>query len=137
MRHIVNQVHQLQPNAEIVEAKSYSDGLRHVMSGTFDFLLLDMSLPTFNITQEEDGYQVDPYSGRNILAEMKRKHVQVKTAVITMFETFGEGTDLMTLDELDQELRQEYPDNYCTAIYYNSSEVNWKEALKHLLEPHA
>ena len=107
------------------------------MSENFDFVLLDMSLPTFNITQEEDGYQVDPYSGRNILAEMKRKNVQVKTAVITMYETIGEGDDLITLDELDRELRQEYPGIYCTAIYYNSSEVNWKESLRLLLESKA
>ena len=50
-----------------------------------------------------------------------------------MFETFGEDKDLMTLAELDRELREQYPQMYVGAIYYNSSEVNWKEGLKNIL----
>ena len=93
-----------------------------------------MSLPIFDISTEEDGFQVDPFSGRNILAEMNRKNVLVPTVVITMFETFGEGSDLMTLEELDKELSEKYPLIYRGKIYYNSSEINWKEALKKLFE---
>src|SRR5208337_5089097 len=95
--------------------------------------LLDMSLPVFDISSEEDGFKVDAFSGRNILAEMSRKEVLVPTAIITMFETFGEGADLMTLQELDKDLKEKYPAVYRGAIYYNSSEINWKESLRELL----
>jgi hypothetical protein len=92
-----------------------------------------MSLPVFDISPEEDGFQVDPYSGRNILLEMKRKNIQIPTAVITMFETFGEGSDFMTLGELDKDLAVKFPSIYKGTIYYNSSERNWKESLNKLI----
>lgn len=134
MRRIANEVREIRKDAQIIEARSYQSGVRNLMSSQFDFLLLDMSLPIFDISQEEDGFQVDPFSGRNILAEMNRKKVIVPTAVITMFETFGEGADLMTLEELDKDLAENYPAIYRGSIYYNSSEINWKESLKKLIE---
>ena len=134
MRRIANEVRKIRKNVHLTEVRSYQNGVRSLMSDQFDFLLLDMRLPIFDISTEEDGFQVDPFSGRNILAEMNRKNVLVPTVVITMFETFGEGSDLMTLEELDKELSEKYPLIYRGKIYYNSSEINWKEALKKLFE---
>ncbi len=134
MGRIANEVREIRKDAQITEARSYQSGVRSLMSEQFDFLLLDMSLPIFDISFEEDGFQVDPFSGRNILTEMIRKNVLVPTAVITMFETFGEGSDLMTLEELDKDLGEKYAAIYRGAIYYNSSEINWKESLKKLFE---
>ena len=134
MQSIAAEICRIRGDAEIIEAKSYQSGMRNLVSQSFDLVLLDMSLPTFDINQDEDGFQVDAFAGRNILAEMDRKGVNVKTAVITMFETFGDGDDLMTLEELDSDLAQRYPGIYCGAIYYNSSEVNWKDSLRKLVE---
>ena len=133
MRGVAAEILRLQTNVEIIEAKSYQSGMRNLMSQSFDFVLLDMSLPTFDVTQDESGFQVDPFSGRNILAEMNRKGINIKTVVVTMFETFGEGDDLMTLQELDKDLKKNYPNIYCGSIYYNSSEFNWKESLKNII----
>jgi hypothetical protein len=134
MRSIANEVQEIRKDAQLIEARSYQSGLFNLMSSQFDFLLLDMSLPIFDISHQEDGFQVDPFSGRNILSEMSRKNLFIPTVVITMFETFSEGTDLMTLDELNKELLDKYPMFYRGAIYYNSSEVNWKESLKKIIE---
>jgi CheY-like chemotaxis protein len=133
MQRIASEIREIRKDVQLTEARSYQSGVRHLMSGQFDFLLLDMSLPIFDISPEEDGFQVDPFSGRNILEEMYRKNMLVPTAVITMFETFGDGADLMTLDELARDLAAKYPAIYRGAIYYNSSEINWKESLKKLI----
>ena len=133
MRSIRAELRRIRPDATIVEARSYQSGMKHLMHESFDFVLLDMSLPTFDIRQGEDGFQVDAFAGREILTEMDRKGVSVSTAVITMFETFGEGGDLMTLEELHKELAQKFPSVYRGAIYYNSSEIKWKESLGKLL----
>lgn len=133
MQRIAKEVQKIRKNVHLTEARSYQNGISNLMSNQFDFLLLDMSLPIFDISLEEDGFQVDPFSGRNILEEMKRKNVLVPTIIITMFETFGDGSDLMTLEELDKDLSEKYPLIYKGAIYYNSSEINWKEALKKII----
>ncbi len=134
MQRISNEIREIKTDALITEARSYQSGMQLLMSVKFDFLLLDMSLPIFDISPEEDGFRVDPFSGRNILGEMFRKDVIVPTVVITMFETFGDGSDLMTLDELDKELSENYSSIYKGVIYYNSSEINWKESLKTFME---
>ena len=133
MSSIRAELHRVRPDAMVVGARSYQSGMKQLMHESFDFVLLDMSLPTFDIRPGEDGFQVDAFAGREILTEMERKGVRASTAVITMFETFGEGGDLMTLEELDKELAQKFPSVYRGAIYYNSSEINWKESLSKFL----
>lgn len=134
MQRIATEIRAIHNETDIVQARSYRSGMQNLVSDTFDFVLLDMSLPTFDITEDEDGFQIDPFSGRTILAEMSRKGINVRTVVITMFETFGEGDDLMTLAELDKDLANEYPGIYYGAIYYNSAEVNWKESLRKVMQ---
>ena len=132
IRRIAAEIHGVRTDVEITEARSYRSGMQYLMADVFDLVLLDMSLPTFDINEDEDGFQVDPFAGQSILAEMDRRNIKVRTVVITMFETFGEGNDLMTLSELDRDLGEKYPQLYCGAIYYNSAEVAWKESLKKL-----
>jgi len=134
MRRIVKEIQEIRKDVQLTEAHSYQSGIRNLMTGQFDLLLLDMSLPIFDISPKEGGFQVDPFSGRNILAEMKRKNILVPTVIITMFETFGDGADLMTLEELNKDLSEKYHIIYRGVIYYNSSEINWKESLKKFLE---
>lgn len=134
IRRIAEEIHGFRTDVKITEAKSYRSGMQCLMTDVFDLVLLDMSLPTFDITEDEDGFQVDPFAGQSILAEMDRKGIKVRTAVITMFETFGEGNDVMTLPELDKHLSERYPQLYRGAIYYNSAEVTWKDSLKKLIQ---
>lgn len=134
MQGIASELRGILENVQITEARSYQSGVSKLMQTQFDLLLLDMSLPIFDISPEEEGFQIDPFSGSNILAEMLRKNVIVPTVIITMFETFGDGVDLMTLEELDKELSDKYATIYQGAIYYNSSEVNWKESLTKLIK---
>jgi CheY-like chemotaxis protein len=133
MRRIAGEIQTIRKDVQIIEARSYQSGVMKIMAEPFDLILLDMSLPVFDMTQDEDGYQVDPFSGRNILAEMSRKGIRIPTIVITMFETFGENEDVKTLEELNGELNERFPEFYRGAIYYNSSEITWREQLKKAL----
>jgi DNA-binding response OmpR family regulator len=119
----------LQGDIFITTVRSYQSGLQAVMTEPWDVVLLDMSLPTYDITPTEDGYRFDAFAGRSILSEMKRKNVVCRVIVITQYNTLGEGQDRVTLDELSQQLKDTFPDSYKGAVYYSSSETNWKDAL--------
>lgn len=67
-RRIADEIRKIRKDVHLSEARSYQNGVRELMSNQFDFLLLDMSLPIYDISPDEDGFQVDPFSGRNILA---------------------------------------------------------------------
>jgi len=118
----------------LIRRKSYKSGWRIIESENLDLVVLDMSLPIFEVSSEEDGFEFEPFAGRDLLAEMKRKGVRVKVLVVTQFEAFGEGADAMKLPELDVLLRQRFPELYLGCVYYSPSQSRWKEEIKHYLE---
>ena len=113
--------------------RSRGSALKRILAEPWDLLLLDMSLPIFEITKTEDGYNFDGFAGRYIMQEMYRKHIKTKTIIITQYETFDEGNECMTLDELKIQLASEYKESYIGTVYYNSAQTDWKFTLKEFI----
>ena len=121
-------------NAEITSKRSYQSGLREILkSEAYDLIILDMSLPTYDITPKEQGGPFLTYAGEEILDEMKRKGNKGRILIVTQYETFGEGKDSTTLEQLKARLRDKFPQNYCGTIYYNAAETNWKNSLSNVI----
>jgi DNA-binding NarL/FixJ family response regulator len=117
------------PQVEVENAQSLQGGLRKILDGGIDIILLDMTMPTFDIRLDEDGGRPQPYAGREILRQMDRRDIDVPVIVVTQFDRFGSGIDSMTLSELDKQLRLAHPENYKGAIYYDVSFGEWKDDL--------
>ncbi|MFL2077147.1 response regulator [Marinilactibacillus psychrotolerans] len=125
---------EIHTHLEVVEKYSYNSGLKEVlMQGEFDLLLLDMSMPTFDITSTESGGRPKPFAGKEILRKLKKKRLQIPTIVITQFERFGDAENMISLKELEQELVENYSESYIATVYYNSSEDKWKNELKKIM----
>ena len=123
---------EIQPRLEL--RKSYKSGLNAIMSQEFDLVVLDMSLPIFDITSDEDGFEFEPFAGRDLLAEMKRRGTRTKVLIVTQFEAFGEGADAIKLPELSKLLERTFPDLYLGSVYYTPSQLSWKDDITtHLL----
>jgi CheY-like chemotaxis protein len=116
-------------SVDVVAAESLQSGLKLILGGQFDLILLDMTLPTFDIGIDEDGGRPRAYAGREILRQMDRRKIGTPVVVLTQFDKFGEGDDALTLSELDHRLRETHPNTYQGAIYYSSSVEEWKEEL--------
>lgn len=129
INYICQQLSDITEAEEILVKRSYQTGLEAVMTIPVNLVLLDMSLPTFEIGVGEDGFHFDAFAGREILAEMKRKGRMTSVVLITQFVTFGEGDEQTTLEELDAQLRAEYSPFYLGSIYYGAGETHWREQL--------
>jgi response regulator of citrate/malate metabolism len=116
------------PSAELTIKESYQSGLRQIMYHSYDLLLLDMSLPTWERDLESVG-SFEKFGGFKIMKEMVRKQVSMNTILITMFDDFGESDSSLTLGEIDGILRKEFEKFYKGYIFYNSRESNWKNVL--------
>src|SRR5712671_1696051 len=81
------------PSASIDIAKSFQSGLRQVRDKAANLVLLDMTLPTYDIGPDESGGNMHPFGGRDFLRQMKRLKVITPVIVVTQFETFGSGPD--------------------------------------------
>lgn len=112
---------------------SFRSGLKELMLNTYDILLLDMSLPTWERTgfKKQEGFE--RFGGESIMREMKRKNNHVPTIVITMFSEFGIGKSFIDLVDLDTHLRSEFGSFYKGYVKYSSSERKWEDNLFDLL----
>ncbi len=122
------------PNAEITTKDSFRSGLRELIGNSYDILLLDMSLPTWDREDVKKQEGFERFGGETIMREMKRKERLTPTIVITMFSEFGIGKSFIDLVDLDQHLKSEFNEFYNGFVKYSSSEKKWEDELKSALE---
>lgn len=118
---------------EIVSRNSYISGLKELKQNHsyYDVLLLDISMPNYDISSEESGGDWMPLAGKKILKEMYLRDIRTKAIVITMHGSFDDGT---RITDLDSELGNEFPDNYIGYVYYSQINEDWKEQLEKLIK---
>jgi CheY-like chemotaxis protein len=133
-QHLVSFLGEIVPGAEIETAESYSSGVRAIVDGRRlpDLIILDMSLPAFDISASEHGGGSEVYGGREILEQMNYRGIAVPVIVVTQFDRFGENNSV-TLKQLDEQLASEYGENYRGAVFYNSGREGWRPKLKRLM----
>jgi CheY-like chemotaxis protein len=124
---------QWQDTIELVQAQSFQSAVKALRDLAPEVLLLDMTLPTFDIRKGERGGRIRTYGGRDVLSEVLRQGITTRAFVLTQFESFGEGHERRTLSELSSELEAEFPGIYYGTIYYHPSEVDWKGKLRNVL----
>jgi len=133
-KQVVTFLYECHPNSEILEARSYQSGLRSIIDEHPELIVLDMSMHTFDVSPDEPGGRPQPYAGREILRQMNRRKLNIPVVVITQYDRFGQDNDILTLDELDTQLKTAFPTTYLDAVYYNPTTDGWKDALKQVME---
>lgn len=108
---------------------SFNSGMAEILNTDFDFLILDMTMPTFDKSPSESGGRVRAFGGREILERMSRKKVIVPVIVVTQFDVIGEGDESLSLERLDMELSNKFSNIYVGSVYYNAAQDKWKDDL--------
>jgi len=118
--------------SEIEAKNSYISGLKElkINHNNYDVLLLDISMPNYDISSEDSGGDWMPLAGKNILKEMYLRDISTKAIVITMHESYDDGTKIK---DLHTDLQKEFADNYIGYVYYSQINEDWKEKLCQLL----
>lgn len=124
---ILNFLHNEFKNIDIIHKMSYQSGLREIFEKKFDFVLLDMSLPTYDQGKSNFSGKPRNFGGRDILKEMKRYKKPSKVLIITQYNEFDGGS--ISLKELDKELSEIYPKLYHGYVYYSSKQSEWENKL--------
>lgn len=116
------------PNSEFVDRQSYNSALKEIVlhSDSYDLILLDMSMQTYDISEEENGGDPEPLAGSKILNQMYLNDISVKVLVVTMYESFV-GTKI---GELNNYLYEEFGDIYYGYVFFSHSNNDWQESLK-------
>lgn len=116
--------------AVVDTASSFQAGLRALKDHQFTFVILDMTLPNYDVGPEEAGGELRQLGGQEFLRRMKRAQLVIPTVILTQYETFGSGRDRVDLVNLRQALEDKYG-TFCEGvIYYNSALDSWRQELK-------
>lgn len=129
-KHIESLVAGIAPHARMTLTRSVNSALDVLEAGQVDLLLLDMSLPTFDVGEREAGGRPQGFGGTEVLRHMAMAEISCPTVVITGYEGFArEGGVIVDLAKLREELSEEFPNILHAVLHYNSTLDEWKTVL--------
>lgn len=116
-------------------ARSVRSAIETLSKETPDLLLLDMSLPTFDVSSSERGGHPQGFGGIEVIRHLEQNGIRCPTIVITGYDAFiDEYSQGISLEEMDQKLSEEYTEGYQGLVYYNALYEKWEQDLATLLE---
>lgn len=124
------------PEEAVQLQRSLQSGVKKIRQERFDLIILDMTLPQYDLSPDEPSDDTHIFGGQEFLAQMERFEVRTPVVVFTQFEVFGKPPNELNLESLDLKLKAEYPLVYKGVVYYHSSINSWKQELKDKLIEH-
>lgn len=116
--------------SQLDSAHSVHSAKEHLRASTHDFILLDMSLPSYDVSETETGGRPETSGGRELLGYIEFLGSAAPVIVVTQFEKFLSGDDELGIEQLEQELSLNFPDNFRGIIYFNTASDAWKRELQ-------
>jgi DNA-binding NarL/FixJ family response regulator len=122
------------PDTNLTAKFSLQSGVRSAIESTPDLVLLDMTLPNFDIGADETGGQHHIFGGREFIRQIERFEIDTKVIVVTQFETFGKPPNIINIEQLDVMLKSDSPECHLGVVYYHASIEKWKKTLIDLIK---
>ncbi len=113
---------------------SYQSGLKAIQNLTPDLVLLDMTLPNFDRLPNAREGRLRPLGGYDMMRKIKLRRLQTRIIVVTQLESFGDGSDEVSFDEMATRCSREFPDIYIGSVYFDQREAAWQESLDQLIK---
>jgi CheY-like chemotaxis protein len=121
------------PMAEIRTARSVRSAIDQLCTKTPDLVLLDVSLPTFDVGPNETGGRPQNFGGVEVLRYMDLYDRPTPTIVITAYEAFSKDGKPLDHVSLHDQLLEQHPQSYRGLIYYNSLFSQWRSHLERVI----
>ena len=106
-------------------ARSYQTGCDAAFSDKYDLLILDMTLPNFDIVNNDNGGNTLKNGGELIMRELLEENVFFNAVIISQYETFGGET----IEQIDNRLKSLCSSKYHGWITYSTNNNDWQEKL--------
>lgn len=131
---IVGVVNRVLPTAMVRTAFSVSSGIENIQASVPDMLIVDMSLPTYDIDAREPGGSPRMFGGIEIFDILERDEIQVPILVVTSYPVLTDGGQTLGLAELTTRLKSDYPEVFLGTVYFDSSFSAWEREIESHLE---
>jgi CheY-like chemotaxis protein len=132
-KRISEHIENVHKHVDLIHSSSVNSAKRSIKTENIDLVLMDMSLPTFDITGDEAGGRPHTFGGKELLSYMFYRKIYVPVFVITQFERFqGEEGDV-DVKALKKLLEKEYSAIFRNIISFSHLSDLWKSDLDIIL----
>lgn len=126
---IAEWVNEFLPDVVLTIEYSVNAAMRAIKNNLFDLIILDMSLPTYTPMGNESGGRPQGFGGQEVLRLLDRRKLSPVVVVVTQFQTFGTGSELVTLEMLAESLNTVHPQTFRGIVFYEGANGSWKNVL--------
>lgn len=130
---VIEYIKSLLPECEVIEAYSFSSGCQAISQHEFAFVLLDISLPTYDREGNESGGKFRPFAGKEIARKLIRSGSKSRVAFITQYNSFSDRGTSYSFDSLGRDLANEIGESFAGLVFYDSSRSSWKTEISAIL----
>lgn len=110
----------------IVEtASSYNTGMTLALENSYELIILDMSIPTYEKTESNRGGRFRVFGGREIAQRLKKMNRLPPFLVLTGYKDFKNDNEKTTFEQLSETM-EKVDGNFLGMIHYESASSKWK-----------
>lgn len=114
-------------------AGSYNTGLKLAISGEYDFMILDMSMPTFDRTEATHGGRFRALGGHEIAVRLAKLQSLIPFVVLTGYRDFSVNSQSLSVQQIDLALRS-VGDKYKGCILFDAADSVWQDKLSEIID---
>jgi CheY-like chemotaxis protein len=118
---------------EVHCSASVKSAIQRLDQHSYSLILLDMSLPTFDLSKSEGGGTPRPRGGMELFAHLDGAGVEVPIVVVSAYGALEERGSLISLDEISTRLRRDYPGLFRGSVLFDSVYTVWADELSTLI----
>jgi CheY-like chemotaxis protein len=119
-------------SVDVVQANSVSSAIS-ALGQSFDLILADMSLPTYDIELRERGGTPRPFGGIEVFEHLERIGSRDPVVVVTSYPAISDGKRQLTVSDLSAQLQADFPLNFRGIVYFDSAYAEWEQQFSDLL----
>ncbi|KMK83032.1 response regulator [Pectobacterium brasiliense] len=113
----------------VTECYSFTSAWKMIAQVSYDLILLDMSLPTFDKDSTNSGGDFRVFGGKELARKMSKRGKASKFIFITQYKSFSDNINSYSYESLKDELLSQYNNNCIGFILYSNTKSEWREEL--------
>lgn len=117
----------------LVRAASYQAGIAKLVEDTFDFVLLDMTLPVSDLELSPVGMEWLTFGGQLVLRECKRRRLSARVVVVSQYKAFVRDNEEVSFEQLRYEIMQLHQDLVVGCVHLDRAADNWRQEILNLI----
>lgn len=122
---------------KVGESKSLTSAIKSLSEMDFDLVVIDMSLPTYDMDETTmGGGNPQGFGGEDVVRFISAGSTNTEMVVVTQYDVFqdGDGGASRSLGDIEESLAAEIGSNFLGVVFYSGQHGDWQISLLDMLK---